>query len=70
MAPSNSQMKPNMATLANSLVPLRFSTVAMTVRANATRVLVTGLDSKPSMAAMYGPAPRETAAMVTHRETE
>ncbi|MNR17102.1 hypothetical protein D3C85_1337440 [compost metagenome] len=52
MAPSNSQMKPNMATLASSLVPLRLSMVAMTVRAKATSVLVTGLDSKPSMAAI------------------
>ncbi|MNP85175.1 hypothetical protein D3C76_1847940 [compost metagenome] len=61
-------MKPNMATRAKSFVPLRLRIVATPVKINATIVLVTGVDSNPNRLAMYGPAPRATAATVTQSE--
>ena len=67
MAPTNSQMKPNIATRASRRVPLKFSSVVMAMSASAMMVVAKGVLSTPNSCARNGAIPVATPAMVQHR---
>ncbi len=64
-APTSSAAKPKKAILASSLVPPRLRRVVSTIRPIAQHTTTVVVASMPSTIATNGPAPYETAAMVT-----
>ncbi len=66
MAPTSSQMNPNIATRANNRVPLRLSAVVMAMRMRAIAVVATGVLSSPNNCARNGATPVATPAIVQH----
>ena len=66
MAPTSSQMNPNIATRASRRVPLKLSTVVMTMRTSAIAVVATGVLSSPNSCARNGATPVATPAIVQH----
>ncbi len=67
MAPTSSQMNPNMAARASKRVPLKLSSVVAVMSTRAMTVVATGVMSRPNNCSTNGATPVATPAMVQHR---